>query len=304
MKRLLRAIDDFWFEEAPATRPALLRVLIGAYTLYYLGRRYRMFLKVARTDPALFKPVGAVSYLEKPIPTSAFRGVLVATLAANVAFILGLRHRYTGPLFAGLLLWVLSYRNSWSMIYHNDNALVLHAAILGLSRSADALSVDALARSLRSPDVRQEANPAGDWRYGWPIRLINTATTLTYFLAGVAKVKGPLGWGWAGGETLRSQIGVDGLRKELLGEGAAPLAFTLYDKVGLFRMLAAGSLALELGAPLALLNKKLSRLWAINAFLMHWGIYFTMKITFRYQLAGLIFSPFFDLDRLVKRFVR
>lgn len=304
MKRLLRAIDDFWFEEAPATRPALLRVLIGAYTLYYLGRRYRMFLKVARTDPALFKPVGAVSYLEKPIPTSAFRGVLVATLAANVAFILGLRHRYTGPLFAGLLLWVLSYRNSWSMIYHNDNALVLHAAILGLSRSADALSVDALARTLRSPDVGQEANPAGDWRYGWPIRLINTATTLTYFLAGVAKVKGPLGWGWAGGETLRSQIGVDGLRKELLGEGAAPLAFTLYDKVGLFRMLAAGSLALELGAPLALLNKKLSRLWAINAFLMHWGIYFTMKITFRYQLAGLIFSPFFDLDRLVKRFVR
>ena len=228
----------------------------------------------------------------------------MATLVANVAFILGLRHRYTGPLFAGLLLWVLSYRNSWSMIYHNDNALVLHAAILGLSRSADAFSVDALARSVSSRKEQPEADPTGDWRYGWPIRLMNTATALTYFLAGVAKVKGPLGWGWAGGETLRSQIGMDGLRKELLGEGAAPLAFVLYDKVGLFRMLAAGSLVLELGAPLALFDKKLSQLWAINTFLMHWGIYFTMKITFRYQLAGLIFSPFFDLDRLVKRFVR
>ena len=303
MKRLLRTIDDFWFEKAPASRPALLRLLIGTYTLYYLGRRYRMFLQVARTDPALFKPVGAVSYLQKPIPVGVFRWVVIATLAANVAFILGLRHRYTGPLFAGLLLWLLSYRNSWSMIYHNDNALVLHAAILGLSRSADALSVDALARSVSSLE-NQEPNLRGDWCYGWPIRLMNTATALTYFLAGVAKVKGPLGWGWAGGETLRSQIGMDALRKELLGEGAAPLAVVLYDKVGLFRSLAVGSLVMELGAPLALLDKKLSRVWAANTFLMHWGIYFTMKITFRYQLAGLIFSPFFDLDRLVKRFVR
>ena len=303
MKWLFSKLDDFWFEEAPASRPALLRILIGAYTLYYLGRRYRMFLQVARTDPALFKPVGAVSYLEKPVPVHVFRGVLLATLAANVAFIFGVRHRYTGPLFAGLLLWVLSYRNSWSMIYHNDNALVLHAAILGLSRSADAISVDTLVRSISSSEAKR-LDPAGDWRYGWPIRLMNTATALTYFLAGVAKVKGPLGWGWAGGETLRSQIGVDGLRKELLGEGAAPLAFVLYEKTGLFRLLAAGSLVLELGAPLALLNKRLSQLWAINTYLMHWGIYFTMKITFRYQLAGLIFSPFFDLDRIVKRFVR
>ncbi|NJM08483.1 hypothetical protein HC891_23340 [Candidatus Gracilibacteria bacterium] len=58
---------------------------------------------------------------------------MVATLLANLAFMLGIGHRVSGPVFAGLLLWLLSYRNSWSMIYHNDNVLVLHALILGFS---------------------------------------------------------------------------------------------------------------------------------------------------------------------------
>ena len=110
------------------------------------------------------------------------------------------RHRVVGPEHAGLLLWTLSYRNSWSMIFHSDNNLVLHTAVLGLSPSADSLSVDAvLAHCRLDPQLR-------DWRYGLPSRLINAVTTATYFVAGVAKLMGPLGWSWATGESLRSQI--------------------------------------------------------------------------------------------------
>jgi hypothetical protein len=287
---LLRRLDRYWFEPAPARRPATLRVLLGVYTLYYVGKRYRMYMKVAASDPELFEPVGVVSNLKKPVPVGVFRAVLVATLLANVAFVLGIRHRWTGPLFAGLLLWVLSYRNSWSMIYHNDNALVLHVLTLGLSRSADALSVDALTGATESPDEP-------DWRYGWPVRLVSTVTALSYFVAGVAKVAGPLGWRWAGGEAMRAQVMVDGIRKELLGGQAAPLAYALRDKRLLFGLMGFGSLVLELCAPLALADKRLSRLWALGAFSMHWGIYFIMKITFRYQMAGLIFASFFPVER-------
>lgn len=291
MSRLLQTLDGFWFERAPAARPAILRVVIGVYVLYYLGRRYSMFMNIARSDPSLFKPVGVASVLEKPVPDAVFRRVLVATYIANVAFIFGWRHRYTGPLFAGLLLWVMSYRNSWSMIYHNDNVLVLHAMILGLTPSADALSLDSLEGATTTTD------PDGDWRYGWPVKLMSTVTALTYFVAGVAKVKGPLGWKWGSGESLRGQIAVDGLRKELLGSEAAPLAYVLYNNLFLFKVLALGSLVMELAAPLALLGRRLSRFWAFGAFQMHWGIYFLMKIKFRYQLLGLIFASFFDLDR-------
>ena len=39
-----------------------------------------------------------------------------------------------GRLFALLLLWVTSYRNSWGMIFHTDNLLVLHALRARASR--------------------------------------------------------------------------------------------------------------------------------------------------------------------------
>lgn len=295
MSSMLRLLDRYWFAGAPAERPAVLRVLVGAYALYYLGRRYGMLMKIARTDPALFAPVGVVSALEKPVPPETFRRILLATYLANVAFVLGWRRRQTGPLFAALLLWVLCYRNSWSMIYHNDNALVLHTIILGLAPSADAFSLDALASS---PGGETEGCSSGPhWRYGWPLRLMSTVTVLTYFLAGVAKVAGPLGWRWGDGEALRSQIMADGLRKELLDEKASPLAYALHDKLPLFRALGVGSLALEVCAPLALLDRRLSRLWVLGAFGMHWGIYLLMQIKFRYQMAGLIFASFFPVER-------
>lgn len=291
--RLLHRLDTFWFEGTPAARPAILRILVGVYILYYLARRYPMYLKIAGSDPSLFKPVGVASHLEKPVPVSAFRWVLIATFVANVLFILGLRHRYTGPLFAGLLLWVMCYRNSWSMIYHSNNVLLLHAIILGLTPSADDLSLDALGKATESEDPH--------WRYCWPVKLMSTVTALTYFLAGVAKVKGPLGWRWASGEALRSQIAVDGVRKELYASGAAPLAYALYDKLFLFKVIGIGSLFLELVSPFLLVSKRLSRLWAAGAFGMHWGIYFLMRIKFRYQLLGLIVASFFDLERLFER---
>lgn len=289
--KLLGKLDGFWFETAPAERPAILRILVGVWTLHYLVRRYRMLMKVAASDPALFEPVGVAKGLERPLPTSVFRLLLIATFIANIFFILGFWHRVTGPLFSGLLLWVLCYRNSWSMIYHNDNALALHALVLGMARSADALSLDSLLDASESPEPH--------WKYGWPVKLMSAITTLTYFLAGVAKVKGPLGWSWAGGEALRSQVAVDGLRKELLGDGAPRLAYALYSRKSLFGVMGLGSLVLELAAPLFLANKKLSKLWAAGAFQMHWGIYFIMDIKFRYQLTGLVFASFLDLDRIL-----
>jgi hypothetical protein len=291
--RLLRRLDTFWFERAPAARPAILRILVGVYILYYLARRFPMYLKIAGSDPSLFKPVGVVSHLEKPIPVWVFRWALIATFVANVVFILGLRHRYTGPLFAGLLLWVMCYRNSWSMIYHSNNVLLLHAIILGLTPSADDLSLDALEKTTESEDPH--------WRYGWPGKLMSAVTALIYFLAGVAKVKGPLGWRWASGEALRGQIAVDGVRKELYASEAAPMAYALYDNLFLFKVMGIGSLFVELVSPFLLVSKRLSRLWAAGAFGMHWGIYFLMRIKFRYQLLGLIFASFFDLERLLNR---
>ena len=126
-------------------------------------------------------------------------------------------------------------------------------------------------------------------------------TTASYLVAGVAKLKGPLGWSWATGESLRSQIAADGLRKELLGSSAAPLGLRLYGQTALFRMLAVGSLVVELAAPLALVDRRLGKAWAIGAFGMHWGIYAIMGIKFRHHMSGTIYASFFPVDRLPGR---
>jgi len=53
----------------------------------------------------------------------------------------------------------------------------------------------------------------------------------------------------------------------------------------------------------ALVNRRLARFWALNAFLMHWGIFFVMGIRFRYQLSGLLYAPFLEPERALQGLV-
>ncbi len=303
-------LDRFWFVEAPPARLALLRILIGSYSLYYIGSRVGLLDRVAHTDPSLFEPVGITSLLTSPLAPGLSGLIVLLTLGAGILFVLGWRHRYTGPAFGLLLLAVLTYRNSWSMIYHSQNLVVLHVIVLGLTPAANALSLDVLGRSKWGGSVLWRlgtwptTESATDWRYGWPIRLICSVTALSYFLAGAAKVLGEVGWSWARGEALRSYITRDGLRKELLADGASPLVSVVSEHVELLTIIAVMSLVLELGAPLVLVNPRAARVWAILAFGMHWGIFFIMGIRFRYQLSGIAFAPFFDIEKLGRLFRR
>ncbi|GEK79993.1 hypothetical protein [Agrococcus baldri] len=288
-----RAVRDRLLAPAPPERLAGTRVLMGAYTVGYLARRVRMFAKVHRTDPALFAPVGPVRVLQRPLPPVVADGLVIAELAASAAFTLGIAHRITGPVHAGLLLWTLSYRNSWSMVFHNDNSLVWHTLIAGVSPAADAWSIDSLLRGRAGRPA-----PAADWRYAYPARLMSGVTAIVYWLSGVAKLEGPMGWRWATGESLRGQVAADGLRKEVLGSSATSLGVRLYNRRWVWALGAAPSLAIELLAPLALVHPVVGRLWALGAFSMHWGIKAIMGITFRYQLSGGAYASFVPWERL------
>jgi hypothetical protein len=122
----------------------------------------------------------------------------------------------------------------------------------------------------------------------------------TYFLAAVAKLSGHLGLGWASGENLRYQMAIDCIRKELFSETPNPVSYALYPYLPLFSVLAAVSLCLELFAPLALLNRRIALVWCVNTFLMHWGIFMVMHINFHFQLSGLMFLPFFRVERVLE----
>ena len=278
----------------PATRLAMLRLATGGFALWYLLTRWDMMIRLAGNEVGLFAPVGLAQLLPGPLPQEGFVALLALTVLFNVLYLLGWRFRYTGPAFALLLLATLSYRNSWSMIYHNRNALVLQVLIIGLVAAGDALSVDAWQRARRGQLAPKPAE-----RYGWPIRLLCLGTMLTYLVSGVAKVMGDLAWQWVAGEAMRSQIAVDALRKVLLGETASPLFEWLYPFTWLFMGMGILTMILELGAPLFLVDRRLSVAWALLTWMMHWGIFFLMGIRFRYQMTGIIFLPFFQVERLL-----
>lgn len=303
--RFRRRLEGYWFADAPASRLAVLRILIGSFALWYCWTRYDMMREIGRSEASLFDPVGMARILDAPMPPVIYDVMLIAVIVLGFAFILGVRFRYTGPAFALLLLCVLSYRNSWSMVYHSRDVVVLHVLILALTPAADALSWDALRKQANRGRryllwQSRRRNPAGDPAYGWPIRLLVAVTLVLYFLPGVAKVMSELGWAWGTGSALREQIAADALRKGVLGDTPSAWAFALYNQTWLFTLAGVGTLAIELLAPFVIINRKLARVWAVLAFGMHWGIFFIMGIRFRYQLVGIIFAPFFDVEKPVE----
>ncbi len=281
-----RVLARWWFAPAPAERLAALRLLVGAFALFYVVSRLPMFLGYARFAARDFAPLGVTGVLDRPLPPDVHVAITIATVVLGVLFVAGAGYRVVAPLFAAALLWLVTYRNSWSMPFHTENLLVLHVIVLALVPAARAWSWDAR---------RGPATPA-DEAYGWPLKLMAAITCLTYVLAGVAKLRLG-GWAWAEGEFLRDQVAVDNLRKVLLGSSPSPLATPLLEHPALFEVMAIATLVVELGAPLALLHRRIAAGWAVAAWGFHVGVAALMYIIFPYPLVGIAYAPLFACER-------
>jgi hypothetical protein len=289
MNRLFAAVDRYWYAPAPAERLALLRIACGAFAVVYLAVHAGGFTSVARFDPLQFEPVGPLAPMTSPLHPYAVYSLHAMTLLCGVAFTLGAAFRVTGPAFALLLLFLTSYRSSWGMIFHTDNLLTLHVLVLGVSPAGEAL---AGGKSRTLPALP-------DGRYGWPIRVLCAVTTLTYLLAGIAKLR-TSGYDWVSGDVLRTQIAYDNLRKIELGSIHSPLGAWLVSVAWIFPPLAAVSLVLELGAPIALIGSRLAVYWVALAWSFHLGVLATMAIAFPYPLSTVAYLPFFPVERILE----
>jgi hypothetical protein len=283
---VLSRIDAFWRPAAPAKRLAALRVLLGTYAAVYATVRIAHFGNFSRYGVASFHPVGVVNLLSQPLPSWLTWALAIATSLAGVAFALGYRYRITGVVFAALLLWVTSYASSWGMVFHTENLMVLQLVVLALAPAADAFALGG----------NSDAEEAVGARYGWPIRLMCAVTVLAYFIAGVAKLR-VSGLGWVTGEILQNYISYDALRKAELGSIYSPLGPWLAAHGGVFKPLAAGSLLMEFGAPLALIGRRVALVWVISAVLFHLGVLAVMAILFPYVCFGFGFACFFRVER-------
>ncbi|MBZ0270698.1 hypothetical protein K8I61_01575 [bacterium] len=283
--RLSRA-QAWYFDPAPAARLALLRIAIGAFAINHLASRWQKLMDLGDSPAGLFEPVGIVSVLSAPLPGNVHRLIVAAALLFAVAFFAGFRFRVSGPVFALLQMWLLTYRNSWSMIFHFENALVIHVLILGFARSADAYSIDATGRP----------TPETDAEYGWPIKLMGVSTALMYGLAGYVKITGYSWHLWLTGEVIGNWVAWDTIRKELLGTAGSPFARVLWEHRPLGVALSYLTLVLEIGWLFVFFRPRAARVWSMLTWGMHAGILAFMNIRFPYHLWGLIFLCFFHVE--------
>jgi hypothetical protein len=283
----VRAKDRFWdwFAPAPPERLAMLRIAIGTFAFAWVTLRLGEIHAVSQLT-AGWKPVGLVRVLDTPLSPDVVLAIAIATSVLLAAFTLGIAYRVIAPIAAIALTFTLCYRNSWGVPFHTENLLVLHVIALSIAPAADVWAF----RKRRATSLPAAAG------YGWPIKLLVALTAATYLLAGIAKLRIG-GVDWLDGELLRNQIAIDNLRKLLLGDPIAPLATTLLDHPGALTVFCWMSLALEIGAPIALLGGRIARLWALGAWGFHVGVILLMNIWFPYPVLGFAFLPLLPVER-------
>lgn len=281
------AVRDRYFAPEVATRLAALRVLVGLFGTIFLLIRTDYLFDIAGLPAARFAPVGVLGGLDEPLPEWLVRTAVVATIALAVAFTVGWRHRVTGPLYALALLVVTTFDNSWQHIAHTENLVTLHTMVLAVAPAADVWSLDAR----RAGRSAADAAAAPHERYGWPVRLLSVITVCTYVLAGWAKLRNG-GFDWLTGDVLRNQIAHDNVRKAVLGDRWSPIGAWLASHAWVFPPMALASVAVELGAPVALWRGRLRTLWVAAAWTFHFGVLVLMAILFAYPLSGVAYASF------------
>jgi hypothetical protein len=277
---------------APPERLAMLRILTGVFAVVYLLVRLPVFLQLGDRRSG-FDGVGLAVLLDAPVSSVVLDATIAATVLAGIGFTVGWRFRIVGPLFALGMLALGSYRGSWGQLLHFENLMVMYLVIVALSPAADTWSLDA--RRTRGPGVR--TLPAESTAYGWPIALASLVLVFSYVIAGVAKLRYG-GLDWVVGDTLRNHVAYAAARSDLLGGTSSPLAGWGVRLDRLWPIAAAMTIAVELGAPVALLGGRVRTVWVISTWLMHLGILAFMLILFPFPLFLVAFAPLYRVERL------
>ena len=303
-------------EEPFLRRLGLIRVLVAGYATAWTAVRAPHLLDHLDFDARRFDPVGILAPLAGPPAGIAVIAAVAATIAFGTAATLGWRYRLTGPALAMFFLAVTTYRNSWGQIFHTENLVALHLAVLAVApadrhwtlrprrrpgpgrrpsarRDNDDGRSAARAGRVPVPAVTSAGRDGDDGR--WAVRALAVATVAGYVVAGVAKLRNG-GTAWLDGEVLVNQVAFDNARKDVLGDVMSPLAGFFVENRWLARPAVWASMAVELGAPLALLGRRAAAAWSLAAWGFHLAILVLMAIVFPYHLLGLALVPMLPLE--------
>lgn len=180
-------------------------------------------------------------------PDPATLGVLSVAWKASLALsCLGLLTRPAGLVAFALGFLLLGIPHGMGDLSHGDAAAVLVLGVMAFARSGDALSLD---RRIRGGPP---APPSGEYR--WPVRAAWLILSTVFFAAGYAKLyRG--GWEWAFSENMAFILSEHQFPPEH-PEAMVPWGLWIARRPWAAQGLAAVTLVLELGYPLAMFTRK------------------------------------------------
>ena len=277
---LIRAWNRFWFEPTSATDLGICRMLFFAgLFLFYLPVD---FSEWGHVSAAFWMPLPVFTLFHLgPVSAAALDSLSNVWRIALVLSALGLFTRSSTIVAAVLGFYLLGLPHNFGHTDHFDALLVLALAVMAVSRSGDAWSVDALI-------ARREAAPSAE--YTWPIRMVWSAMALAFFAAGFAKLRhGGLEW------IFSANMQMILLRSAYHTSDADPittLGLWIASHAWLARLLAAFAVIVELGFITSLVSRTARAVFVPAAALLLIGIRVTMGPTFGgFLIANVFWVP-------------
>lgn len=277
----MSAVERWFFVRGDARRLAAVR--IGLFSLLAWRLATNDYAAVAGQPAALFDPVSLLKLLSAMPSHDVALAVQVVGVLAALCAAAGLVPRASFPLALGCSIFLNLMLNATGKIIHND--VVLTLCLLPLVASPRAASRSwklALPVGLRRRRHDVEAPLWGE-AYGWPLRTAMVVIALSYFLVGMQKLR------YSGIEWVAS----DNLRWVLFASSDAhadpnEIALFVAGHAWLAHLLAAGTIALEVGFPLCLLLPRLRLVFVPGVISLHLGIYLAMGLDYSAQALSVL----------------
>jgi hypothetical protein len=183
--------------------------------------------------------------------------------------------------------YLLGLPHNMGKIHHFDGLLILIFGVLLFARTSDVLSLDARLFRRNAP-----VQPSGEYR--WPIRVIWLTFAIIFFSAGLSKLLAS-GTSWITTENMSVLL----LKQQYPTSDPGPIVdwgISIANSPWLYMPLAAITLVLEVGYPLALVNRYARWIFVPGMFLAQVGIRLLMGPSFiPFLIANLFWVPWDQL---------
>ena len=264
----------FWFEPVEPLNLGLCRILFfGAFFLLYLDHDVTRWTVVS---DSLWMPVWIFQILHLPILSSSLLIVLQSIWKISLALsCFGLFTRVSTVSSFILGTYLLGLDMNFGKVSHAEGLVVFVFGIMALSRCGDSCSIDRLIWKARQRNDNSPQRPQVSGEYTWPVRAVWVMFALIFFAAGVSKLRHS-GLEWIFSDNMAVLL----LQAQFEGKSVVPWGFYLAQYQWLTQLVAAATIAIEVGYPLALFSRRARWIIVPGVFSMLIGISLLLGVTF------------------------